>query len=45
MPANVGDVAPDFTLPSPNDGDVSLSSYKGKKNVVLSFHVFDFTGG
>jgi len=45
MPANVGDVAPDFTLPSPNDGDVSLSSYKGQKNVVLSFHVFDFTGG
>jgi peroxiredoxin (alkyl hydroperoxide reductase subunit C) len=45
MPANVGDVAPDFTLPSPNDGDVSLSSYKGQKHVVLSFHVFDFTGG
>ena len=45
MPANVGDVAPDFTLPSPNDGDVTLSSYKGQKHVVLSFHVFDFTSG
>ncbi len=44
MPAEVGDVAPDFKLPSP-DGDVSLSDYKGKKVVVLSFHVFDFTSG
>ncbi len=44
MPAQVGDVAPDFKLPSV-DGDVSLSDYKGKKIVVLSFHVFDFTAG
>ena len=44
MPAQVGDVAPEFKLPSP-DGDVSLSEYKGKKTVVLSFHVFDFTAG
>ena len=44
MPAEVGDVAPDFKLPSP-DGDVSLGDYKGSKVVVLSFHVFDFTSG
>ncbi|PKB71991.1 MAG: hypothetical protein BZY87_02705 [SAR202 cluster bacterium Io17-Chloro-G6] len=44
MPAEIGDVAPDFKLPSP-DGDVSLSDYKGNKVVVLSFHVFDFTSG
>ena len=44
MPAEVGDVAPDFKLPSP-DGDVSLADYKGEKIVVLSFHVFDFTSG
>ena len=44
MPAEVGDVAPDFKLPSP-DGDVSLNDYKGNKAVVLSFHVFDFTSG
>ena len=44
MPAQVGDVAPEFKLPS-TDGDVSLSEYKGKKTVVLSFHVFDFTAG
>ena len=45
MPAEVGDVAPDFTLPSVSEGDVSLSQYKGEKSVVLSFHVLDFTGG
>ena len=44
MPAQVGDVAPEFKLASV-DGDVSLSDYKGKKIVVLSFHVFDFTAG
>jgi len=44
MPAQVGDVAPEFKLPS-SDGDVSLSDYKGNKVVVLSFHVFDFTAG
>jgi|TARA_B100000745_G_scaffold249522_1_gene171556 peroxiredoxin len=43
MPAQVGDVAPEFKLPSA-DGDLSLSDYKGK-TVVLSFHVFDFTAG
>ena len=37
-PLKVGDVAPDFTLKDGNDHDVTLSSFKGKKNVVLSFH-------
>ena len=45
MPANVGDAAPDFTLPSVSEGDISLSQYKGQKSVILSFHVFDFTAG
>ena len=45
MPPEIGDIAPDFTLPSVNEGDISLSQYRGEKNVVLSFHVFDFTGG
>ncbi len=45
MSANVGEAAPHFTLPSVEHGDVSLSDYKGKKYVVLSFHIFDFTGG
>ncbi len=33
----VGDVAPDFSLPDLKGGKVSLSEFKGKKNVVLSF--------
>ena len=45
MPAEVGNAAPDFTLPSVNEGNITLSQYRGQKNVVLSFHVFDFTGG
>jgi peroxiredoxin len=45
MPAEVGEIAPDFTLPSVSEGDISLSQYRGQKYVVLSFHVFDFTSG
>jgi peroxiredoxin (alkyl hydroperoxide reductase subunit C) len=33
----VGDPAPDFTLPSLSGEKVSLSQYRGKKNVVISF--------
>lgn len=33
----VGDTAPDFTLPSLSGERISLSDYKGKKNVVISF--------
>lgn len=33
----VGDPAPDFTLPAVSGGKVSLSSYRGKKHVVISF--------
>jgi cytochrome oxidase Cu insertion factor (SCO1/SenC/PrrC family) len=44
----VGDMAPDFTLKH-FDGsdlkDVKLSDYRGKKNVVLAFYIFAFTGG
>jgi len=44
----VGQDAPDFKLQY-FDGtdlkDVSLSQYRGKKNVVLAFYVFAFTGG
>ena len=45
MAGEVGHKAPDFTLTSQTGEQVSLSQYKGKKHVVLSFHVFDFTGG
>ena len=33
----VGDQAPNFTLPAVSGEKVSLSQYRGKKNVVLSF--------
>jgi peroxiredoxin len=41
----VGDAAPDFTLPSTQGKPVTLSEYKGKKNVVLAFFPAAFTGG
>jgi len=33
----VGDPAPDFTLPSVSGENISLSQFRGKKNVVISF--------
>ncbi|MFN3361963.1 MAG: peroxiredoxin [Pseudanabaenaceae cyanobacterium] len=42
MPAEVGQPAPDFTLPS-DKGNISLSSYKGKQTVLLAFYPADFT--
>ena len=48
MKLKVGDMAPDFKLKY-FDGaklqDVSLSDFKGKKNVALAFFVLAFTGG
>lgn len=44
----VGDMAPDFKLNYFDGNDlksVSLSQYRGKKNVVLAFFIFAFTGG
>ncbi len=41
----VGDKAPNFTLPDQNGNPVSLSQFLGKKNVVLAFYVLAFTGG
>jgi len=44
----VGDEAPDFTLKyfdGSNLKDVKLSDFRGKKNVVVAFYVFAFTGG
>jgi cytochrome oxidase Cu insertion factor (SCO1/SenC/PrrC family) len=44
----VGDLAPDFTLNYFDGNDlksVSLSQYRGKKNVVVAFFIFAFTGG
>ncbi|HWR83088.1 MAG TPA: redoxin domain-containing protein [Candidatus Deferrimicrobium sp.] len=39
----VGDYAPDFTLPTYNEGELNLAWYRGRKNVVLAFYPGDFT--
>jgi peroxiredoxin len=41
----VGDTAPDFTLPSTSGKPVTLSEFRGKKNVILAFFPAAFTGG
>ncbi|MCC6364411.1 MAG: redoxin domain-containing protein [Bryobacterales bacterium] len=41
----VGDMAPDFTLPSTTGKPVKLSDFRGKKNVILAFFPAAFTGG
>lgn len=40
----VGDVAPDFTLKTADKQDWRLSDERGKKNVVLAFVPFAFSG-
>jgi peroxiredoxin len=37
LKVRVGDMAPDFSLPSISGQEVSLGDFRGKKNVVLSF--------
>jgi cytochrome oxidase Cu insertion factor (SCO1/SenC/PrrC family) len=41
----VGEMAPDFTLPSDQKDPFTLSQYRGKKTVILAFYVLAFTGG
>ena len=41
----VGAPAPDFTLPRANVKQVTLSEFRGKKHVVISFFALAFTGG
>jgi thioredoxin-dependent peroxiredoxin len=38
----VGERAPDFTLPSTTGEKISLNQFRGKKLVLLEFHVNDF---
>src|SRR6266513_4273282 len=40
----VGDIAPDFTAASTSGSDVSLGSFRGKRNVLLAFFPLAFTG-
>jgi thioredoxin-dependent peroxiredoxin len=41
----VGEKAPEFTCESYPEGKISLSDYRGKKNVVLAFYPKDDTPG
>ena len=44
MTLSIGSAAPDFELSDQHGVKVSLSSFKGKKNVVVLFIPFAFTG-
>ena len=44
MALAIGSVAPDFELVNQHGQKVSLSSYQGKKNVVVIFYPFAFSG-
>lgn len=41
----VGDEAPDFTLPAHNGEDVTISQFRGSRNVVLYFYPKDGSPG
>lgn len=43
LAVEVGDKAPDFELTSTQGGKLKLSSFQGKKNVLIEFYVLDFT--
>ena len=43
MPLAVGDRAPDFVLGSHKGGRVTLSSFYGRRNVVVAFHPLAWT--
>src|SRR3982751_5374278 len=44
MPLDVGAIAPDFMLKDQNNQDVRLSSFRGRKAVLLVFYPLTFTG-
>ena len=43
-PPQAGDVAPEFTAASTSGSEVSLSSFRGTRNVLLAFFPLAFTG-
>ena len=40
-----GDNAPAFSAEATDGTHISLADFAGKKNVVLAFYIFAFTGG
>ena len=45
MSVSVGDQAPDFTLLGTGETEVTLSSFRGRQNVVMVFYTGDSTPG
>ena len=43
MHLSVGDTAPDFKLASHHGGHVTLSSFRGRQNVIIAFHPLAWT--
>ncbi|HEV7173022.1 peroxiredoxin [Pedococcus sp.] len=43
-PLSTGDIAPDFTLKDQNGQEFSLADFRGRKNVVIVFYPFAFSG-
>ena len=44
MAPQVGTEAPDFTVKDQNNQDVTLSSFRGERNVLVVFYPFAFSG-
>ena len=44
MTLSVGDLAPDFEIKDQHGQLVKLSSFRGEKNVVITFYPYSFTG-
>lgn len=44
MAIEIGQEAPDFTIKNQHGEDIALSSFRGKKNIVLMFFPFAFSG-
>lgn len=42
-PLDVGDQAPDFSLPATTGGKISLSQFRGKKLVLIEFYGADYS--
>ncbi len=45
MSVQVGDQAPDFSLPDGKGGKIGLADFLGKQPLVLAFYPLAFTGG
>lgn len=45
MAVNVGDQAPEFTLPATGKREISLAQYRGNRHVLLAFYPLDWSPG